>query len=191
MPTNAPEHIETARLILRRPLREDADAIFRRYANDPESTRYLAWPRHRTLQDTLQFLAFSDAEWDHSPGGPYLIELRESRQVIGSTGIAFETEYRASTGYVLARDLWGRGFASEALLGIVGVCTAVGLARLHAMCHVEHAASCRVLEKCGFQREGILRRHTAFPNLDRPNLDQQGLCDVVSYARVFDPPRSR
>lgn len=185
MPTNAPERIETARLILRRPLREDADAIFGGYASDPEATRYLAWPRHRTLQDTLQFLAFSDAEWDHSPGGPYLIESRDSQRVIGSTGIAFETEYRASTGYVLARDSWGRGFASEALLGIVSVCTAVGLARLHAMCHVDHTASCRVLEKCGFQREGVLYRHTVFPNLDRPNLEQQGPCDVVSYARVF------
>jgi [ribosomal protein S5]-alanine N-acetyltransferase len=186
MGANAPECIETARLVLRRPQRRDAEIIFSRYANDPEVTRYLAWPRHRNLRDTLHFLEFSDNEWDHSPGGPYLIEVRDSRQVIGSTGIEFETEYRASTGYVLARDSWGRGFASEALLGIVGVCATLGLARLHAMAHVEHTASRRVLEKCGFVLEGTLCRHTLFPNIDehRP-------FDVASYSRVFDRPRLR
>lgn len=181
MVTNAPERIETARLILRRPLRRDVDAIFASYAHDAEVTRYLAWPRHRNLHDTRGFLEFSDAEWNNSPGGPYLIERRDSRQVIGSTGIAFETEYRASTGYVLARDSWGKGLASEALLGIVDTCAAIGIARLHAMCHVEHSVSCRVLEKCGFVREGILYRHTLFPNLDEPHP-----CDVISYSRVFD-----
>jgi ribosomal-protein-alanine N-acetyltransferase len=186
MGANAPEMIETARLALRRPQRRDAEIIFGRYANDPEVTRYLAWSRHRNLRDTLQFLEFSDNEWDHSPGGPYLIEVRDSGQVIGSTGIEFETEYRASTGYVLARDSWGRGYASEALLGIVGVCAKLGLMRLQAMVHVEHTASRRVLEKCGFVHEGTLCRHTVFPNIDehRP-------FDVASYSRVFDRPRLR
>jgi [ribosomal protein S5]-alanine N-acetyltransferase len=186
MGANAPECIETARLLLRRPQRRDAEIIFSRYANDLEVTRYLAWPRHRGLRDTLQFLEFSDNEWEHSPGGPYLIEVRDSGQVIGSTGIEFETEYRASTGYVLARDSWGRGYATEALLGVVGVCAKLGLSRLHAKAHVEHTASRRVLEKCGFVHEGTLCRHTLFPNIDehRP-------FDVASYSRVFDRPRLR
>jgi [ribosomal protein S5]-alanine N-acetyltransferase len=184
MGANAPECIETARLVLRRPQRRDVDAIFGRYANDPEVTRYLAWPRHRSVQDTLEFLEFSDNEWGHSPGGPYLIQVRDSGQVIGSTGIEFETEYRASTGYVLARDVWGRGFASEALLGIVGTCATLGLFRLHAMVHVDHAASRRVLEKCGFVHEGTLCNHTLFPNIDA-----QRPFDVASYSRVFDSPK--
>lgn len=186
MGANAPECIETARLVLRRPQRRDAEIIFSRYANDLEVTRYLAWPRHRGLRDTLQFLEFSDNEWDHSPGGPYVIEARDSGQLIGSTGIEFETEYRASTGYVLARDSWGRGYATEALSGIVAVCATLRLARLHAMVHVEHTASRRVLEKCGFVHEGTLCRHTLFPNIDehRP-------FDVASYSRLFERPRLR
>lgn len=186
MGANAPERIETARLLLRRPQRRDAETIFTRYAHDLEVTRYLAWPRHRALRDTLQFLEFSDTEWEHSPGGPYLIEARDTGQLVGSTGIEFETEYRASTGYVFARDSWGKGYASEALLGIVDVCAALGLARLHAMVHVEHTASRRVLEKCGFVHEGTLYRHTLFPNIDRHRP-----YDVVSYSRVFDRSRSK
>lgn len=181
MGANAPEQFQTQRLRLRRPQRRDAEVIFSRYAQDPEVTRYLAWPRHRSLRDTLQFLEFSDNEWEHSPGGPYLIELRSSGQLIGSSGIEFETDYRASTGYALARDSWGQGYASEALSGIVEMCATLGLPRLHAMVHVEHAASRRVLEKCGFVQEGTLRRHTLFPNIDA-----QRPFDVVSYSRVFE-----
>lgn len=181
---NAPERIETARLVLRRPVRVDADAIFERYASDPEVTRYLSWPQHRSVRDTLQFLEFSDLEWGNSPGGPYLIELRAGahNRLIGATGFSFETTYRASTGYVLARDAWGKGYASEALLGIVGAAASLGIVRLFACCHTEHAASCRVLEKCGFIREGILYRYSEFPNLG------EGPLDVVCYSRILASP---
>ena len=55
------ERVETARLILRKPERGDAAAIFARYASDREVTRLLAWPRHVSIQDTHTFLEFSDA----------------------------------------------------------------------------------------------------------------------------------
>jgi ribosomal-protein-alanine N-acetyltransferase len=42
----APERLETARLILRRPRAADAPVIYERYASDPEVTRWLGWPRH-------------------------------------------------------------------------------------------------------------------------------------------------
>ena len=63
----APERVETRRLILRRPRREDAGAIFARYANDPDVTRWLGWPRHESVDATFAFLEFSDAEWARWP----------------------------------------------------------------------------------------------------------------------------
>jgi RimJ/RimL family protein N-acetyltransferase len=57
----------------------------------------------------------------------------------------------------------------------------VGLRRLYALCHPDHPASSRVLEKCGFTREALLRRHSEFPNL-RPGEPS----DVLCYARVFE-----
>jgi RimJ/RimL family protein N-acetyltransferase len=51
------------------------------------------------------------------------------------------------------------------------------VARLYALCHVDHRASWHVLEKCGFEREGVLPRHSVFPNLTPEPLD------VLSYAR--------
>jgi ribosomal-protein-alanine N-acetyltransferase len=161
----APERLETARLLLRRPRAEDAEAIFARYASDPEVTRFVGFPRHRSLDETRAFLAWSDAVWARWPAGPYLVESRADARLIGSSGLTFETEQRAATGYVLARDAWGRGYASEALAAMVELARACGVVRLYALCHPEHAASRRVLEKCGFALEGVLRRYAELPNL--------------------------
>jgi ribosomal-protein-alanine N-acetyltransferase len=49
------ERIETSRLVLRRPLLRDASVIFERYASDAEVTRFVGWPRHRAVGDTLAF----------------------------------------------------------------------------------------------------------------------------------------
>ena len=176
----APERIETARLRLRRPTPADAEAIFTAYAGDVEVTRYLGWPRHESIDATRAFLAFSDAEWQRWPAGPYLIESRDGR-VIGGTGLAFETPLRAATGYVLARNSWGHGYATEALGAMIALGPEVGLRRLYALCHPYHAASIRVLDKCGFVREGLLLRHSEFPNL----VANEPL-DTLRYARVFD-----
>ena len=172
----APARYETARLVLRRPEAADAEAIFTRYAGDPEVTKYLGWPRHRSLDDTREFLAFSDAEWARWPAGPYLIESRATGALVGGTGLGFESATEASTGYVFARDAWGVGYATEALQAMVELSRRLGVRRLYALCHPEHRASWRVLVKAGFSREGTLSRHTAFPNL-KPGV----LADVLCY----------
>ncbi len=176
----APERVETARLILRRPRTTDAPAIFERYASDPEVTRWLGWPRHTSVADTEGFLGFSAAEWERWPAGPYLIERRADGVLVGTTGFGFETPQRAQTGYVLARDAWGQGLATEALRAIVELAPSLGLVRLHAVCHVDHVASAHVLDKCGFSREGVFRRHSVFSN---SGVD--GPLDVLIYARTW------
>src|SRR5215467_2177717 len=114
-PPRAPETIEAGRIRLRRPTAADAAAIFARYTSDPTVTRLVGWPRHTSVDEARGFVAFSDGEWSRSPSGPLLIESRESGALLGSTGLVFETSFRAQTGYVLATDAWGRGYATEAL----------------------------------------------------------------------------
>ena len=74
----------------------------------------------------------------------------------------------------------GKGYATEALAAVIDIARGVDLVRLYALCHLENPASWRVLEKCGFAREGILRRHSVFPNLRTV-----GPCDVVCYGLVL------
>jgi RimJ/RimL family protein N-acetyltransferase len=172
--------IETARLVLEQPRADDAASIFERYAGDPEVTRFLGWPRHQSVADAQAFLRFSDAEWERWPAGPYVIRLRDTDQLLGGTGIGFEAPTRAVTGYVLARDAWGLGYATEALRAIVEMAPRIGVQRLHAFCHPEHQASYRVLEKCGFVRDRRWTRQTEFPNL-APGVLQ----DVLRYVAVL------
>jgi ribosomal-protein-alanine N-acetyltransferase len=151
----ARERVETDRLVLRKPHLQDAEAIFHRFAADPEVVRFVSWPRHQTVEATRTFLEFS-------------------------TGLSFETPSRAATGYVFAKEEWGNGYATEALRAITQVARDCGVVRLYALCHVEHGPSWRVLEKCGFVREGVLHRYSDFPNLTPGEA-----CDVACYALIL------
>jgi ribosomal-protein-alanine N-acetyltransferase len=169
--------IMTSRLLLRPPALEDAQSIFQSYASNAEVTRLVGWPRHKTIGDTQAFLEFAASEWKRWPAGPLLIESRGQGTLLGSTGLAFETIVRASTGYVLAREAWGQGFASEALTAIVALARELHVTTLYATCHASHSASIRVLERCGFSHEDTLTRHLVFPNLgdEKPQ-------DVATFA---------
>lgn len=174
----APEKIETARLLLHRPTHGDLRAIYERYASDPEVTRYLAWPRHQSITDTESFFTFSEVEWRRWSVGPYLVRSRADQTLLGSTGLSLESPEQASTGYVFARDAWGHGYASECVSAMIDLAKALGLRRVYALCHTEHRASVRVLEKATFIREKLLPQHIVFPNLGT-----DGPSDVFCYAR--------
>ena len=176
---NKRERIETSRLMLRKPTSADAEAVFSRYASVPEVTRLLGWPRHGSIEQTRAFLAYCDAEWQRWPAGPYLIESLAGHQLLGSTGLGFESAITASTGYVLAKEAWGSGYATEALGAMVNVARDLGIRRLYALCHPENAPSVRVLEKCGFEREDIPGR------AEFPNLTPGQITDCLCYSRKF------
>jgi RimJ/RimL family protein N-acetyltransferase len=95
--------------------------------------------------------------------GLYLIVLRENGQLLGGTGLGFQTSDEAETGYVLARDAWGFGYATEALAAVIEAARHLGLVRRVAHCHAQHQQSQRVLDKCGFARDGLCQ--IDFPNL--------------------------
>ncbi len=179
----APVQFDTARLTLRRPRPSDAQAIFERYASDPEVTRFLGWPRHRSTRETEAFLESSGQEWERWPAGPYLILSRADGRLLGSTGLGFVTPHEAATGYVLARDAWGRGYATEALAAMTDVAARIGVTRLSALCHPEHRPSRHVLEKCGFVRDDTSTQQVEFPNLS-PGVPQEALCYVLAFSTL-------
>src|SRR4030095_6076351 len=104
---------------------------------------------------------------------------RSDGRLLGGTGLVFEPANRAMTGYVLAKDAWGNGYATEALRAMVDLARSLEVSQLFALCHPEHRASWHVLEKCGFERDAAWQRQIEFPNLARGRLQ-----DVLCYARV-------
>jgi [ribosomal protein S5]-alanine N-acetyltransferase len=171
--------IVTERLILRRPEHDDARQVFENYASDPEVVKYMAWRRHETLQDSQSFVDNAVEKWNEGRGGGLLVCDPKTEEILGSTGIIFERPGRAIAGYVFRRSAWGKGYATEALEAVVDLAALHQAQRIYAHCHFEHRASARVMEKCGFEYEGTLRRHIEFPNISPGRLT-----DVHLYAWI-------
>jgi [ribosomal protein S5]-alanine N-acetyltransferase len=69
-------------------------------------------------------------------------------------------------GYILCRNNWGQGFATEAASCVVRRALALPpIFRVWATCHPANLASARVLEKSGLTYEGRLARWEPRPNL--------------------------
>jgi RimJ/RimL family protein N-acetyltransferase len=144
-------------------------------------TRYLAWPRHRSVGDAEAFVAFSDSEWSTNGYGPYLIWTDDAAGLIGSTGLHADGA-EVQTGYVLAKDAWGHGFATEALAEMVSLARVLGKRTLVAYCHPDNRASSRVLETCGFATHATHEQHV-YPNLAPTP------APTLRYVRDIEPPR--
>lgn len=165
------------RLLLRPPRAEDADAIFERYAADPEVVHNLRWATHRDADETRAFLSDPKAEkslerWVICLDGDPLPSGMISSSRGGPT---------RELGFVLSRDRWGQGVMTEATrLVLASLWTRPKVWRVQAHAHVENLGSQRVLEKAGLRREGVLRRAMRIARTgDTPQ-------DAVLFAQVRD-----
>jgi RimJ/RimL family protein N-acetyltransferase len=139
----------------------------------------MSFPTHQSLDDTRAFVQWSDTLWARWPkAGPLLVFARDGVTLLGGAGIVNDSETVAQIGYILARDVWGRGYATEALLASVEAARAAGVRRLEAGVHVDHQPSCRVLEKAGFVRERVRPGRPS----DFPNLPPAATHDAALYA---------
>lgn len=152
----------TQRLRLRDYEPSDIDAVHL-FVSDPEVVEHLPFgPNQRS--DTEAFLERTRASARAVPRRSYEVALtdRTTGELIGGIrlGVQSDVHRDASLGYILRRDLWGRGLVTEAARALVGF----GFARLEfhrvwATCAVDNVGSRRVLEKLGMTREAHLRQH--------------------------------
>lgn len=161
--TTPPVYIETERLILRPPKYEDAEIIYKRYASDVEVTKYLIWSPHRSVQETVAFISRCINCWEDGAAFPYIISLKSTKEIIGMIELR-STPPKAEVGYVSAREYWGNGYMTEALMKIIDIGFEFeDIYRVFAMCDNENLSSRRILEKAGMQLEGIMRYYALFP----------------------------
>jgi RimJ/RimL family protein N-acetyltransferase len=89
--------------------------------------------------------------------------IRSEEGLIGGCGFnGFDpgAPHRAEIGYWLAKPYWGRGIMTAVVRRVCAFAFAeFGLAKITAHVFAGNQASARVLEKCGFEQEGYLRRH--------------------------------
>ena len=71
--------IETSRLILRKARMEDAEAMFRNWANDKEVTKYLTWPPHGNIEVTKNLLTSWVESYEKEDYYQWMIVLKQTQ----------------------------------------------------------------------------------------------------------------
>ncbi|MCR5601454.1 MAG: GNAT family N-acetyltransferase [Ruminococcus sp.] len=141
--------IETERLFIR-PFRiSDAEDAFE-WRSDAEVNRFMPYP----CDESVEALRERIAEWIGEKD-KYAIVLKDAEKVIGDITLEFSKKDSAyEIGYNLNRSFWRKGYATEAVRGLIGWASEeLGAHDFTAFYAKENAASGRVLEKCGFVKE--------------------------------------
>jgi RimJ/RimL family protein N-acetyltransferase len=137
-----------------RPWRKsDAPAIVGYIDGDPEISRWLDQvPQPYSRADALAYIGGTGET-------AFAVTDAASGRVLGSIGVRFSEEGDVGEiGYWLGADARGGGVTTRALVLISRWALGrKGVARVHLRADPENAASCRVAEKAGFSREGVLR----------------------------------
>ena len=166
-----PEKIETQRLLLQRLKYEDAEEIFYTYASKPECTKYMAWPTHRSIDDTRSFLAYAMHSWRTGTDHSFSIRLKDSNRLIGSFGI-MNDDGKIQFGYIISPTQWGQGYATEVCKKMMErLKSEPNVFRIGTFVDVDNLASIRVLLKSGLVEEARLKRWFRFINQDNQPKD--------------------
>jgi RimJ/RimL family protein N-acetyltransferase len=164
---------------LRAPSPGDAEAIAK-HANDRRVWLNLRdrMPHPYLVEDAR---AFIDRVQRQSPRADFSIEV--DGEVVGGIGLVVGADIErcsAEVGYWVGRAYWNRGLATAALERICRYgFEELGLSRIFATPIAWNPASFKVLEKVGFQREGIMRNAC---------IKDGRVADMMLYAKIVDQP---
>ncbi|CAM8994599.1 unnamed protein product [Rhodiola kirilowii] len=149
------------------------------WASDEKVAKYCRWDTFHSRDDAVEFLKeiIRSKAWYRAIclNGRPVGSIFVLRQGTGKDG------RRAELGYALSTEHWGKGVATEAVKAVISnVFEEVkGLDRVEGLVFAENHASQRVLEKAGFQREGVLSKYFYVKGQSR---DIVVYCVVNNYA---------
>lgn len=171
------QNIETERLLLRRFTVDDAEAMYRNWASDPEVTKYLTWPAHDSVDVTREVLEAWVSSYFQDDYYQWAIVLKEyGKEPIGGISVVKKNDDidMVHIGYCIGKDWWHKGVMTEALNAVINFFfDKVGVNRIESRHDPNNPNSGMVMKKCGMKYEGTMR------SADRNN---QGICDVCCYA---------
>jgi ribosomal-protein-alanine N-acetyltransferase len=141
----------------------DKDAFIEHLNDRDIYDRTLRIPFPYTDTDADEWLALV-AKTTEQQGRPVQWAIRTADDALiggcGFDGFQVGTSHRGEVGYWLAKPFWGQGIMTAV---VQRVCQHAfdefDLAKITAHVFQHNPASARVLEKCGFQQEGFLRKH--------------------------------
>jgi [ribosomal protein S5]-alanine N-acetyltransferase len=153
--------LETDRLVLRELTNEDTEGIFACFSND-DVTRFYGQETIKSMEEAEKFIAFFSKNYSEKRGIRWGIERKGTKGIIGTIGFnAWSPKHkRAEIGYEIHPEQWRKGYTSEAVTKVLSYgFDVMDLTRIGAVVFTENEASNKLLEKAGFQKEGILREY--------------------------------
>lgn len=166
--------IRTERLFLRPAWPEDCQDLYAALSHEAVVRNLSRVPWPYTLDDARAFVGRpQDRRHPH-----FLVTLPGARgaRVIGGIGLT-EEEGGAHLGYWLTPEVWGRGYATEAVRAVLRLARTLGHREVSARHRIDNPASGRVLEKAGFSAA----QQTVIPTSTGP-------VPALSYVLRFGTP---
>ena len=155
--------VETDRLRLRSLEPDDAERLFEIYG-DAETMRHVGRTGRPVVDLAAAQRAVETLRGNEAAHGFSLwaLDEREGDPLVGVAGLALVEGDGpdVEAAYILRRDRWGRGYATEALRAVLEIGhEQLGLERIVALAYPENDASRRVMEKAGMRPDGTVEAY--------------------------------
>jgi RimJ/RimL family protein N-acetyltransferase len=149
--------LETDRLYLRTWEPNDAERVFE-ICSDAEVMNHIGTRKpYQSVDEARRFIEWVIGYEKENGFSRWAVVLKENQTIVGSCGFArLQKSGEIDFGYLFAREVWGRGIATEAARACLDYgFEKLGLTEVIALTDFDHVASQRVLEKAGFAFRGI------------------------------------
>lgn len=165
-------------IVLREITSSDAEEYFC-YMNKPEMHEFLTDNNRPTNVDIAkEELSYWSSLFRNRRGFYWGIALKNNDQLIGTAG--FNTisimHRKAEISYDLDYAFWGRGIMLRSIKAILQFIEYAAIIRIQATVIHDNMRSIKVLERCGFVKEGLMRKYEIVEGVHR---------DYYMYAKVY------
>lgn len=170
--------IDLGDYILREKQESDIEDFYR-YFSDPEVNKYIISDIPRNLEEARLELHYWRNIFYKGDGIYFAITRKDNNQLIGSIGFTSKnTQHnKIELSYDLAKEYWHQGIMTKAVNAICQYgFEEMKMNRVEAFMASQNFASRKLLEKCGFTNEGLLREN---------RLHQGNYVDVYIYSLLW------
>ena len=145
---------ETKRLIITEMTMDMAEAVHEN-SLDEDNRRFVPDEVFETLEDAAETIEFLMSQYGSFEGPQvYAVLTKAEEKNIGYVQMVPIGDEKWEIGYHIGKPYTGNGYATEAALGFLPLMAkAIGIPEVYGICLKDNAASCRVLEKCGFEKQ--------------------------------------
>ncbi|CAH1541680.1 GNAT family N-acetyltransferase [Vibrio owensii] len=144
----------------------DAVPLFENYLGDEQTCLYLNRQAHQSPIQTLQAIGRWRAQYELDHPNILVLAIEESAThvPIGCLVLIPESSH-SEIHFGISRNYQGKGYVTQACKLGIEYLKSIGVGEIHTAPHIDHQASIRVLEKCGFKKQGVLKEYAVFPAL--------------------------